>query len=79
MTGARSMIDGAAHSTGARRCVFDRPAVVERPSQRIHDAPQQAFADRHIQDAVGAPHLGARFDAGAVVQQNDADVVRDRD
>ena len=49
--------------------------AIERTAERIDDAPEQGFAHRGIEDAVGSADLGAGFDTGGVVEQNDADVI----
>src|SRR5262249_14307879 len=45
---------------------LDGPLAVYRLSQRIHDAAEQAFADRNLQQFAGSTHLVSSFKPGVV-------------
>ena len=52
----------------------DRGQAVERPAERVDDAPQQARADGDVHHAALAPDLGAGMQQGVVAEQHDADL-----
>ena len=54
---------------------LDRPLVVDRLTERVDDAAEQAFADRHFGDSAGALDLVAFLDGLRVAEQHGADVV----
>jgi hypothetical protein len=51
------------------------PFAVFRLSERVHDATEQRFADRHLRDASGTPDLVALLDLLLLAEDRDADVV----
>ena len=53
----------------------DRPFAVDRLPQRVDDAPEQLFADRHRDDAAGPLDLIAFLDFLELAQQHRTDAL----
>src|SRR5439155_23714152 len=54
-----------------RTVARDRALAVDRLSQRIHDAPEEPFANGHLQQPAGAAHLVALFQPCVVAEDDD--------
>ena len=52
-----------------------RPVAIERPTERVDDAPQQSIAHRHVHDPARALDFIARVQMPVVAEQHDADFV----
>jgi hypothetical protein len=53
---------------------LDRPFAVERLAERVHHAPEQALAHRHLQQLAGATDLVALLELRVVPQDDHADL-----
>ena len=71
----RSTTPGASVSIGANGLGEDRPLAVDRLAERVDDAAEQLFADRHRDDAAGALDRVAFLDGQVVAEQHGADAV----
>ncbi|XXY75031.1 hypothetical protein WMF11_25745 [Sorangium sp. So ce295] len=78
--GARSTMDGARRSIGARararageRRPAEGPAPVDRRPERVDDAPEQRLADGHVDHPARPLDGGARGDAPVRTEQHAAD------
>ena len=60
---------------GKRWLEGDRPFAIERPAQRVDDAPDQSVAHRHVHHTTCAFDLSARVQMLAIAKQHDADFV----
>ena len=69
------MIDGAGRSIGTSLSVAIAPFAVEGATQRVHDPPEQRFADRHVDHLAGAEDGIARLDLGRGVEKHAADQI----
>ena len=67
--GARGAFDGQALAGG------HRPIAIERPAQRVDDAPQQSVAHGHVHDPARALDFIARVQMPVFAEQHDADFV----
>ena len=56
----------------------DRTGIVQRTSDRIHDAAEQPFPNWDVEHAMGSARLRAGCQARAFIQQNDARLRRGR-
>ena len=73
----RLAIDDAGRQTLDRRELLgdDRSLAVDRLSQRVDDAAEHLFADRHRDDAARALHLIAFLDLGELAEEHRADAL----
>ena len=67
--GRRGTFDGQALGGG------DRPLAVERPTERVDDASQQAVAHGHVHHPAGALDFIAGMQMPVFAEQHDADLV----
>ena len=56
-----------------RRVAGNRPLAVERLAERVHDTPEQALADRDLQQLARPLHLVAFLELRVVAEDDDAD------
>ena len=75
LTGARSMMPGAGHSTGRDSVVLMGPLPSIGLTQRVYDAAEQRFTDRNLDDALGALYRVALTDVLVGTQDNGADEI----
>src|SRR6185437_12181513 len=71
---ARDDAGGLHFDTGAFD-VGQRTLAVDGVAESVHDAAEQASADRHVDDGAGALHRVAFADAGVFAENHDADIV----
>ena len=74
-TERRGTMPGALTSTRRRSLALDRPLAVDRIAQGIDDPAEQALADRHIDDRLGALDRRALADRPVVAENDDTDIV----
>ena len=73
VTGARSMMVRRRAFDGQALAGGHRPLAVERPAQRVDDAPQQSVAHDHIHDPARALDFIAGVQMPVFAEQHDAD------
>ena len=69
----RSTTPGARRSIGDDVLADNRPLAVDRLTERVHDAAEQLFADRHRNDAAGPLDQIAFLDLLELAEQHRAD------
>src|SRR5690606_28893520 len=55
--------------------IFDRALAIDRVAEAVDDAAEQALADRHVDDRLGALDGRAFADLGVRTEDHDADIV----
>ncbi len=75
VTGARSMMGGGRAFDGQALAGGHRPLAIERPAERVDDAPQQSVAHGHVHDPARALDLIAGVQMPVFAEQHDADFV----
>ena len=66
---------GAGRSIGQALAGGHRPFAIERPAERVDDAPQQSIAHGHVHDPAGALDFISRVEMPVFAEQNDANFV----
>jgi hypothetical protein len=69
------MMPGALTSTRHALGRLDRALAVDRVAEAVDDAAEQALADRHVDDRLGAADGVAFLDRGVRAEDHDADIV----
>ena len=70
------MMGGAGRSTGRRLLEARGPLAIERPTERVDDAPEQSIAHGHVHDPARAPDFIAGVEMPVFAEQNDANFIR---
>ena len=65
---------GSLELDGAHALGLDGALAVDRHAQRIHDAPEEALARRHLHDAAGRTDLVVLSNSGDIAHQDGADL-----